>query len=157
MKICRSAFISLWKRKPLRKSTVHDVVHGLWSKTMLGVLAHMKKRNIIFLLASLAATAVGCWLCPLSPAFILAAVVWGVVYLVLRFGFWTPKSEWLPMLAYCLVVIVGYRVSVSWLIHEVRTGSAGDWSLGLLFVGIVGVVVFGYRLLFLITRARHSI
>jgi hypothetical protein len=54
-------------------------------------------------------------------------------------------------------LIAGYRVSVSWLIPGVRTGSALDWSLGLLFIGIVGVVVFGYRLLFLITQARRSI
>jgi hypothetical protein len=61
------------------------------------------------------------------------------------------------MLTFCLVLIVGYRTSVYWLIPDVRNDSAVDWSLRLLFVGIVGVVVFGFRLLFLITRARRSI
>ena len=117
----------------------------------------MKKRSIILFVVSLAAAVVGCWLSPLSTAFILAAVAWGVLYLVLRFGLWTPKSEWLPMLAYCLVLIAGMRVSVRWIFPDVRTGSALDWSLGLLFVGIVGIVVFGFRLLFLVTKARGSI
>src|SRR4051812_16566701 len=117
----------------------------------------MKKRSIILFLVSLAAAAVGGWLSPLSATFILSAIAWGVLYLVLRFCLWTPKSEWLPMLAYCLVVIAGMRVSMHWIFPDVRTGSAVDWSLGLLFVGIVGIVAFGFRLLFLITRARHSI
>ena len=124
---------------------------------MSGVCARMKKRSIIFFLASLAAAAVGCWLSPLSPTFILAAVAWGVLYLILRFALGTLKSEWLPTLAYCLVVIGGMRVSVSWIFPSVRTGSAPDWSLGLLFAGIVGIIAFGFRLLFLVTKAKRSI
>ncbi len=89
--------------------------------------------------------------------FVLAAVAWGVVYVILRFAFWTPKSNWLPLLVNCLVIIVGRGVTRSWILPGIREGSAADTTLSLLFIGIVGVVVFGYRLLFLITKARGSL
>ena len=117
----------------------------------------MKKQSIIFLIASLVAGVAGLCLSPFSPAFALAAVVWGVIYLILRFALWTPKSEWLPSLVFWLVAIAGMRVSVSWIFPDIRTGSAADWSLGLMFIGIVGAIVFGFRLLFLVVRARHSL
>jgi hypothetical protein len=119
-------------------------------------LARMKNITIFFL-ASMILAGIGCWLSPLSTAFILAAIAWGVIYLVLRFACWKSKSSWLPSLVFWLVVIVGMRCSLSWIFPGVRTGSVEDWSLGLLYVGIVGIVVFGFRLLFLIAKARHSI
>ena len=61
------------------------------------------------------------------------------------------------MLAYTLVAIGGMRVSVLWIFPDIRIGSALDWSLGLLFMGIVGTVVFGFRILFLVARAKRSI
>ncbi len=117
----------------------------------------MKRRSIILFLASLAAAAVGISFSPPSTAFILAAIAWGVVYLVLRFALWNPKSKHLSWLINILVLISGMRVSVTWIFPTVRAGSAPDWSLGFLFIGIVGIVVFGFRLLFLTTRAKRSI
>ena len=117
----------------------------------------MKQKNITGFLASLAAGVAGVWLAPFSPMFVLAAVAWGVVYVILRFAFWTPKSDWLPFLVAMLVVMAGRVVTRSWIVPGIREGSAAEWSLDLLFIGIVGVVVFGYRLLFLITKARGSL
>jgi len=117
----------------------------------------MQRQTIIIFIASIAAAAIGYLSAPISAAFVLAACICGALYVVLRFCLWTPKAEWLPTLAQGLAVLGGMRVTIRLLYPGIPVGSRGDWLLGLAFVGTVGVVVFGYRIVYGLTKTRQSL